>query len=483
MINTRGSVSPRSSLLLPLCLLLACYADVSGSGPLGDDLSRIDPGDTGVLGPDAGVWGVPGGDGGDITPSEAGVRDARVPNDAAASCDGTALGTAQTRTRFEQLQVTAQSSCKQETQSRTCTASGWSAWSGTFAAESCTKAPYRSCGAVAHGASDKRQRYAKELVDNFALCGAEQQTRVCNDGSFGDWSGSAKFERCSVNFLGSCNPISLDGVDCVAGTVCPLLRVPPICVGTAGHVCVLNTECQSGVCAAGVCVNNKVPIGGSCDEAADCTTCAVSGTAVAAVCTAAKLCACGAGASCTANPQCAGTCAGMKCVDANTTCDNDEDCNLNTSKCVKMNGGGSSCLLKDGQPCTKNAQCDHVCRPNDESEIFTQSECAPRGGNDAHCDENFDCAANLVCRPQAGQSQPANVGTHCQAPAADDQLCDETADCAQGPSSTCVGNVCKAPLLGPGSPCSMPQQCQSNVCVLPMPMGGMGMMDMMGACQ
>jgi hypothetical protein len=483
MINTRGSVSPHSKLVLPLLLVLACYADIPGNGP-DNDLSNLDAGDGGQPGLFGGgtTGGGIAGDGGGIGPSDAAL-DAR--SDASApGCEGSALGTTETRTRFAQLQVTAQDSCKQELQSRTCSASGWSDWSGTYEAESCTKATFRSCGATAHGASEKRQRYANELADNFALCGAEQQTRVCNDGTFGAWSGSAKFERCAINFLGTCNPISLDEGGCVAGTVCPL-RLPPICVGTVGHACAANAECQSNVCAAGVCVSGKVPIGGSCDEAADCTTCTVAGAAAAAVCTAAKVCACGAGASCSANNQCAGTCAAMKCVDANTACDNDDDCNQSTSKCVKVNGGsGSTCLLKDGQPCTKNAQCDHVCRPVDRNEAFVQSECAPRGGNDSHCDENFDCAMSLVCRPELDQTLPANVGTHCQAPGARDEMCDEMADCAQLPlSSSCTANQCTPLPQAAGAACTQAQQCQSGLCVVPMGgMGGPGM-DAMGTCQ
>jgi hypothetical protein len=249
-------------------------------------------------------------------------------------------------------------------------------------------------------------------------------------------------------------------------------------VGNNGHTCAANTDCQSGVCAAGVCVSGKVPTAGACDEASDCAACA----SVPSVCSVAGLCACGAGASCTQNGQCAGTCVAQTCVAPDTTCDDADDCTQTQSKCSKPGPGGvGMCLLKDHQPCSLNSQCEHVCRPPDTNEDFTTRECAGLAELDSHCDENADCRAGLVCRPEPDQTQPSSVATHCQELAGSSQPCDDTADCKQTPApASCVGNVC-VPIVASGGACTMPAQCQSGTCILPV--GAMGPMAMMGMCQ
>jgi hypothetical protein len=432
-------------------LVLACYADIPGNGEV--DLTTL---------PDTSVGATAGGmfDGGlGLLPGTGGTLggnpDASI--NPPASCDGAALGTVQSRLRYAQAQVLAAETCSSEPQQRTCTGAGWSAWSGSFAAESCERAAFRSCGAVPHGASEQRQRYANELVSNFALCIAENQTRTCNDGAFGAWSGSAQSTRCSVTFLGTCNPLSSDA--CAAGAVCAL-RLPPVCVGTNGHTCSANSDCQSGVCIQGTCAPGPAAAGGACEEASDCAAC--SNGAGAAVCSAAKLCACGVGASCSANNQCTGTCVAQKCVAPNTGCDNDDDCNPTTSKCVKSGASSGACLLKDRQPCSANTQCEHTCRPTDESENYAQKECAPRAGLDTHCDDNTDCKEGLVCRPWEEQPAPLSLATHCQELGEPTELCDESVDCKGASSgSACVANVCRLPT---GSDCSEGPECKSGMC-------------------
>jgi hypothetical protein len=430
MGNTGCAVNVSSvTLATPLVLVLACYVEVPGNA------ASVD-----VSLADAGFGGTTSGLGDAGAGLEAGGpldRDGGASADAG-SCDGVGLGTVQSRVRYAEAQVLAGDSCSSEMQQRSCTASGWSNWSGSFAADRCSPAAFRSCGAVAHGASEQRRRFAGDVVSNFALCFPETQTRVCNDGTLGAWSGSARFERCTVSLLGICNPIAAENT-CVTGTVCPLLRA--MCVGTTGHACGANGECQSSVCVAGSCASGKVPSGGACDETSDCAACT---NAVAAVCSAAGVCTCGAGAGCSANNQCAGTCAAQLCVTVNTTCDNDEDCNRDTSKCVKASGQDNvgTCRLKDKQVCTSNAQCEHVCRPIDENDDFVRSECADPAKDSFHCDENADCEGTLVCRPWPDQAQPSDVGTHCQAPGAAYEQCDESLDCVQAPPSTCSDNQC-----------------------------------------
>jgi hypothetical protein len=101
-------------------------------------------------------------------------------------------------------------------------------------------------------------------------------------------------------------------------------------------------------------------------------------------------------------------------------------------------------LLKDGQTCATNAQCEHVCRWLDSNESFTQKACATRGGYGDHCDENADCTTMptmLVCRTASG-----DVGPHCNTLAPALSPCDESADCDQTTASTCTdlgtGKIC-----------------------------------------
>jgi hypothetical protein len=378
----------------------------------------------------------------------------------------------QTRKLYADAQVVPPAACRSETQTRTCRNTGWSGWSGTFKAESCTQAAVHSCGDIAHGATESRERYASATVNDFELCAPEEQTRECDDGTLGPWSGTATATACEVSFLGHCNVIS--DIKCVATTSCSFKLTGSQCLGATAHACAANAECASGVCVNGSCAAAKVPSTGACDETADCAPCAGS---IAAICTASNVCACGVGATCSNNNQCQGTCVASRCVAPNTTCDSEDDCPA-TSKCVKSGSGSSNtgvCLLKDGQSCTANAQCQNVCRPSEANELFlaNQKVCAPKGtgmsGMEAHCDENADCMGAYVCRPWAGQT--VTGGTHCQAVAAAGDFCDETIDCAQTPTTaTCntASSTCVLTLIPSGSPCLLAAQCASGVCDIPM---------------
>jgi hypothetical protein len=434
-------VRPLPVRLLPAAALLfvACYAEFPGSAPVDDQSDGLFP-DSGT--PGAGLAGglagggmVGGGDTGVTEPMDAGMEpDTGV----VTNCEGSAVGTVQTRKLYAEAQVVPPATCKSETQMRTCRNTGWSAWSGTFKAESCMQSTVRSCGDVAHGATETREVYPEATVDDYSLCVADEQTRECNDGTFGPWSGDDGSSTCEVAFLGRCSTVLAADHPCVATTACTFKSIltGSQCLGATGHTCSANAECQSGVCVNGACVAAKVPVTGQCDEAADCASCSAG---IAATCSSANQCVCGNGANCANNSQCLGTCVATKCVATNTTCDNDDDCTTATSKCVKPGAGlTGSCLLKDGQSCTSNAQCEHVCRAADNDETFAQRTCQPKGGSDAHCDENADCTNMFVCRPEAGQSLPMDKGTHCQALGQATELCDESADCAQTVQTSCT---------------------------------------------
>ncbi|MBK8014604.1 MAG: hypothetical protein IPK13_25045 [Deltaproteobacteria bacterium] len=66
--------------------------------------------------------------------------DGSVPTDPqppSSDCEGAVAGTTETRTRFASATVTPGSSCQDETQTRTCEAGAWTAWTGTFTEASC----------------------------------------------------------------------------------------------------------------------------------------------------------------------------------------------------------------------------------------------------------------------------------------------------------------------------------------------------------
>ena len=110
------------------------------------------------------------------------------------TCDGVSLGVIQQRIRYAESQVVEPATCRSETQSRTCTESGFSAWSGGFQAESCAVSTVRSCGATVSGGTESRQLYPVAKTDDYTKCAPETQTRTCTDGTWSDWSGSAQNE-------------------------------------------------------------------------------------------------------------------------------------------------------------------------------------------------------------------------------------------------------------------------------------------------
>jgi hypothetical protein len=431
-------VSSSLARLLPAAALglVACYAELPGSAPI-DDFSNGSFPEAGFP-PNLG-GGLPGGDpigggmGGDLDTGMSGPLDAGGDVGLVTSCDGSPVGTLQMRTLYAEAQVVPPMTCKGEVQSRVCRNTGWSAWSGSYKAESCMEAAVRSCGDVAHGASETRERYAQAVVSEYTSCVPEEQIRDCDDGTFSAWSGSYTVEKCEVGFLGRCNVLSDFG--CVATTACTFKVAGSQCLGTTSHSCSANAECQSGVCVGGSCVAAKMPVTGACDEAADCAACSNS---IAAVCSATNQCVCGNGATCSNNSHCQGTCVASRCVAPNSTCDNDDDCTIASHKCVRpaLSSSGT-CLLRNGQTCSTNAQCEHVCRPLDGNEQFTQKACAARGTSGDHCDENADCVSSqslqLVCRTASGEAGP-----HCWSPLPALAACEETADCDQSTPTVCM---------------------------------------------
>jgi hypothetical protein len=357
------------SCLLPAVLcLVACSVDVAGTAP--DEIEFPDGGG----GIDSGV--IPFGDGGGPLTGDATVQ----------SCTG---ATQETRVRFEQAQVVAPATCNSETQRRSCSGGTFGAWSGSFSAEACELAPYNSCGNTVHGGQEKRTRYASAI--GTPACQKEEQSRTCSDGTFSDWTGSYAVESCAIAFLGGCELFGGE-FSCESGTVCMLkggLSLDAVCVGSLNHACSANGDCITGTsCIAGKCAIKSSP-GGACEEQSDCNGCGSNNS----VSCAQNVCACSDNSSCSSNSQCLGTCVASKCVPANTTCDNADDCR-DGYQCKMAGGKPKGCYLPDGAACTANSNCEHVCRAG---------QCAPLGGASEVCDEDADCGKvamqQLSCVP------------------------------------------------------------------------------------
>jgi hypothetical protein len=56
-----------------------------------------------------------------------------------------------------------------------------------------------SCGITMHGDNEYRVFYKTPSVIRYTFCEYEQQTRTCNNGTFNSWTGTFKYESCTVN--------------------------------------------------------------------------------------------------------------------------------------------------------------------------------------------------------------------------------------------------------------------------------------------
>ncbi len=124
-----------------------------------------------------------------------------VPN---ASCGSVPHGDSETRTRYEEEEVDYGDDCESETQTRICNNGAWSAWSGTYQYEDCDEADPDDCDDVDHEDEETRIRYREPRVFYGRECESEVQTRECDDGDFDDWSGSYTYEHCVARGADAC---------------------------------------------------------------------------------------------------------------------------------------------------------------------------------------------------------------------------------------------------------------------------------------
>ncbi len=133
--------------------------------------------------------------------------------DCSAACDGGVHGQTMERTRFSTATVPYGETCNQETQSQTCNDGTWSAWTGSFNFETCTVNPPADCDGGAHGQTAQRTRYQASVVPFGESCQAELQSQTCDNGSWGDWSGSYAFEGCTVAPPANCDGVAHLGTE------------------------------------------------------------------------------------------------------------------------------------------------------------------------------------------------------------------------------------------------------------------------------
>lgn len=110
------------------------------------------------------------------------------------------------RIRFFEHSVPAGQSCRSETQRRRCAQGRWTSWSGTASAESCAVRPPRNCsGDAPHGERETRERHETAQVPYGQSCRAETQTRLCENGLWSAWSGTFSAETCAVETPRACS--------------------------------------------------------------------------------------------------------------------------------------------------------------------------------------------------------------------------------------------------------------------------------------
>ena len=105
-----------------------------------------------------------------------------------AQCGTATHSSSETRTYYYSSSVNAPASCSEETQTRTCDNGNWGVWSGTYTHSSCLV--FSQCGSATHGSTESRTRYDTSSVNAPATCNEELQSRICNDGNWGSWSGN-----------------------------------------------------------------------------------------------------------------------------------------------------------------------------------------------------------------------------------------------------------------------------------------------------
>jgi len=248
--------------------------------------------------------------------------------------------------------------------------------------------------------------------DVLDRCRAALKANVCVPALFKDWLEATAI--CNDLIIGS----TVTGASCSANeecggeSFCKRTGSCGLCLGQGGSgaLCAGGSECQSGICSAGMCVPSNVPAAGQCRSDRQCATGLI----------------CRDGGHC----QPLADHLGM-------TCQRDGDCSAYQSSC---SGGRCVVLATPGDMCTKwtggdgtKPHCEWFADVGCIDGICEELPIAVDGG--ACGIDVAECAANLWCSVPAG----APSG-RCYPITAAGEFCDVEAEC--GPYGLCVEHSC-----------------------------------------
>jgi hypothetical protein len=228
----------------------------------------------------------------------------------------------------------------------------------------------------------------------------------------------------------------------------PDIDITPTCPGGTGCACELETDCDSGLCAAPsegepkICAKGCVK---GCDDGNACTqdTCDIFGGSCVSL---PQEATCDDANVCTENDLCAdGTCKGTPAVAA-VACDDGSSC-TGDDACADGICTGKAKDCDDGKPCTQDS-CDPAT-----------GECAHAAMAEGACNDGDPCTLADHC--DAGDCLPGlmktcNDGNLCTSDACDgvknpidgcvfdhqDGPCDDGQACTSG--DLCIASTCKA---------------------------------------
>jgi len=155
----------------------------------------------------------------------------------AMGCWGEPHGTVHTRVMYENPVVPFGQLCKSEEQSRKCTDGAWDLWTGSLAFENCRVEDAMSCGDYPHGYSETRTRFSSSLVPRGEVCVAEEQVRMCSNGTMSEWSGTLAVSECEVEGSRRCGDTDHDQFEGRARYAAPTAPYNGCIMGTQQRLC------------------------------------------------------------------------------------------------------------------------------------------------------------------------------------------------------------------------------------------------------
>ena len=252
----------------------------------------------------------------------------------------------------------------------------------------------------------------------------------------------------------------------------------------SGVSCSDNTECCSGSCEGGSCVDpvasycgsEDVPCcnGNSCDGNLVCS----SGTCeVPVVCGSESQACCTSGAACVSGFECvSGTCEAPCGAEDQKCCTSGDQCNADLV--CAGSGAGSTCQPcgSGGQVCCGNRTCDEDFACTGQGTGTCVGDCGSEGQEcctgDSQCGTNLVCITSgetRTCRSCGGKdlaccttgNQCSESGLQCV-----EGICAEAADCGSEGQACCAEDTCTSDLECESGICQATQECgsESEIC-------------------